>query len=194
MPSPLGFPVEDLQLLYILFQERELHRLAHIELVFDPTPKAFAEYRLFTLQKKCVSTELFNVQFRKYYLSVTYLSTCDLQNGRLELSSIIRCMPMSEINTADSVAAHSTHIKTIVLARKLDICEERGKKNHIHTDRILFVIIKIRNLKNRYINKHSNTILFRNNHFYYFDVLVDLSLFYRVPFKNLSDTFQFQCS
>lgn len=129
MPSLLGFQAVDLQLLYILFRELELHPMAHIELVSDPMPRAFAVYHLLRLQLKCLSIELFDIKFGKVPFTASYLSTCDLQNGRLELSSIIRCIPMSEINTADSVAAHSTHIKTIVLARKLDICEERRKKN-----------------------------------------------------------------
>lgn len=92
-----------------------------------------------------------------------YLSTWDLQNGRREFSSIIRCMPMSEIKTADSMATHSIHNNMNVVTRKLVILiENKRRKETTIYHRI--------HLEIRQINCSSQIQRFRfhNNHNSYF--------------------------
>lgn len=60
-----------------------------------------------------------------------HLSVCDLQNGRVDVSSIISRMLRSDIKTADSAVIMSqAHSQIKILSLLLDICKESGSKAH----------------------------------------------------------------
>lgn len=158
MPSLPESLAEGRQLLYTLSPKPQSHPMERSEHVVDQMPEAFSGCHLLMIYKtqevnlvelKTVKQFWFmdvNKCVEIYNFFIRYLSTWDLQNGRFEFNSIIRCIPMSLINTADSTTTNNAHIKVIVLARKLDIWNRNWiqKKKKRHT---LFVIHNSNNNK-----------------------------------------------
>lgn len=151
MPNHLVFRAADRRLPCTLSPKRQPHPMEHIGHVFDRQPIACVEYHLYTIETPrttanrinwlidrqivcCAYTLIWDCETRirmvEQHSENIYLSTWDLQNGRREFSSIIRCIPMSEIKTADSMATHSTHNAINVVARKLVIFEKWVEKKH----------------------------------------------------------------
>lgn len=82
-----------------------------------------------SIRKNLVDLMILNISIWKLNVR-NYLSKWVLQNGRREFNSIIRCIPMSEINTADSATMLSIHIHRKLLARTLDIWNKNHITNH----------------------------------------------------------------
>lgn len=69
--------------------------------------------------KSVTNLDWFN--FEQFFHEFIHLSVCDMQNGRFDVSSIIKRMLISEIKTADSVIMNQTHSQINIFMFQWDI-------------------------------------------------------------------------